>query len=78
MKENLKNVLCKICTAVMLSGCIIFFYRFVLLDNKSWDSLPRPTTRITNPVYYPYGDWKYISERWGYYAGVWRSGPFDS
>ena len=25
MKENLKNILCKICTAVMLSGCIIFF-----------------------------------------------------
>ena len=25
MKENLKNVLCKICTVVMLSGCIIFF-----------------------------------------------------
>lgn len=25
MKENLKNILCKICTAVILSGCIIFF-----------------------------------------------------
>ena len=25
MEENLKNILCKICTAVMLSGCIIFF-----------------------------------------------------
>ena len=55
-----------------------FFYRFVLLDNKSGDSLPRPAAGITNPVCYPYGDWGYIGERWGYYAGVWRSGPFDS
>lgn len=25
MKENFKNILCKICTSVILAGCIIFF-----------------------------------------------------